>query len=103
MKDCIKVTIEGTNPETGEKITQVIEGEVIAVTALGEKVEDKGIPTTNFVLGTINNEGVMSLLRGLRSAQASVLNNIPKDAREVILKNMMMEMLLDLDDTEEDN
>ena len=100
MESKVKSTVTGLNPNTGEVHHLDFEGDAVCLVVVND--EDESVQSTESIVGTMNLDRAMAMVKSLASACKHLLNELPPIVSHIIMNEMMNEILNKVRDDEQE-
>lgn len=95
----VKILIEGVDPKTGETHKMNFEGD--AVCAITIKDADGGVSAEECLMGSVNLDRALALVKGLASACRHLLDHLNPAMASIIMGEMLHEIMGKVEDDEQ--
>lgn len=91
MENKVKAMIEGVDSQTGEVVKMEFEGDATCVITV--KDNDGGVGVEECLVGAVNGESAMALIKGMTSAVNHLLDNLPPILSAAIMAELFCDVM----------
>lgn len=100
MENLVKTVVEGIDPQTGENHKMAFEGNAVCVVTINDA--DGGVTSEECLMGNVNLDRAMAMVKGLTSACNHLLSELPRGMAHFIMAEMLSEVMGKIDDDEQE-
>lgn len=93
MENKVKTTVTDIDPKTGEIHHMEFEGDAVCAVIINDKGD--GVAAEECLVGSVNLDRAMAMVKGLTSACNHLLKELPPALSAIIMAEMMAEIMHD--------